>query len=387
MNRCSSLFFSFASMTLVALFVSGCGDREGARFGYKGADLGSKEKMFFTVGTVTNYLPARVLMTSESGYEIGERENALINSLGIVMPSAVFDKLPDGYKEREKEPWFTTYVKEAKSLGFDGTLGFVAHNDLDKKTYLVCESFFSVYVNSLQEAISTSDSLRQAIERDGKPLKVYKFDSAWVAEYLRMVAICVVGCRPDGRWTAMLTVRDKLIDPNLVWVPEDDQKELLADYVYSKEIATWHKAVKEVAEKNHKLVLNKATAANITFFEDTNWIYSDRDQRYVTEKIASLPIVATDTNAYKVAAGSIKDDVAKRFGVTFSQTELNLEQVENDIFVCRGEAESDLFNLYFAVEFNALDDKGARISRYYVYALEKNLGEIKFPAKPERVVK
>lgn len=387
MNKFLTLFYPFVFMALFGFFVTGCGDREGLKFGYKGADLGSKEKMFFKVGTVTNYLPARVLMTSESEYEFGERENAFINTLGVVMPSAVFDKLPEGYKEREQEPWFTTYVKEAKRFGFDGKVGFVAHKDLDKNVYMVGESFFSVYVKSLEEALNACDQLRLGIEREGKPLKIYKFDGSWVAEYLRIVAICVVGCRPDGSWAAMLTVRDKLLDPNLVWVPEEEQKELLADYVYSKEITLWQEAHKKASEANHKLVLEKAKAADISFFQDTTWLYNDRELRHTTEKVDVIAATIADTNAYKQVAENLKSDVAKRFGVAFAQEDLKLEQLEGGVYVCRSEAESDLFNLYFAAEFNVLDDKGERISRYYVYALEKKLAEIKFPAKPERVVK
>ena len=387
MNRKSATILASAIISLFGLFVTGCCDSEGKKFGYKGSDLGSKDKMFFTVGTVTNYLPARVLMTSETDYEIGEREKALISALNIVLPSAVFNELPEGYALRDKEPWFTTFVKQSKSLGFDGTIGFVAHVEPEKNTYHVSESFFSVYVNSLQEAMNVSKELRVALERDGKPLKIYSFDNSWVAEYVRMVAICVVGCRPDGRWTAMLTVRDKLNDPSLVWVPEAEQKEMLADYYYSKDIAKWQKDMAKASEQNHKLVLEKIANAKLTLFEDTNWFYDDREHVYATEKVTPIHSGEVSGEETKKLAQNAIDEVSKRFGVAFPNEELKVDELDGGVFVCRATAQSELFTLYFASEFNVDDENKNKVSKYYVYVLEKPQAEIVFPAKPTRTVK
>lgn len=377
---------------LIAVFtlslLTGCSDREGKRFGYTGADLGNKDKMFIAIGTVTNYLPARVLMPIERSYVIGEREKAVIKHSALETPGTEIKEIPSGYVVREKEPWFTVYVKEGTSLGIKGTCGIVSHYNEEKKIHSLSETFFSVYVDSPEEAAAVSAKMRQAVERDCMPLKIYSFDGSWVAEYLRMVAVCVVGRRPDGRWTAMFTLRDKLIDPSLVWVSIDEQKEILADYVFSKEMEKWTLASREAHGKNHVAVLAKAAKRGLASVNGLRWMFDGMSNRYFSETVKNLevPPAATPEEINALVASGIKE-AAALFGVEFpSEMEFNTVEGGGPMYGMV-EATNDLYMVSCLAKINFDDGSNGKVSQFITTAFDVVQKEVEFPIKPVRVVK
>jgi hypothetical protein len=108
-----------------------------------------------------------------------------------------------------------------------GISGVVARYDEGSKKYFFCESFFSVYSKTKEEVFNNLESLALAFTAQCKPLKMYKFASAWAAEYRRYCVICAVGQRDDNTWSAMISVRDKSARASNVWVPIEEQLEII----------------------------------------------------------------------------------------------------------------------------------------------------------------
>ena len=200
---------------------------EALKFGYQGPDLSSDGDVFFSVGNETNYLPRRVMINYNKTYDLTEDEKAVTEVLGILEPNAGASVIPEGYRLRDSEPMFVTYVKEAKALGFEGTAGVVAKYDEEIKRYFFCESFFSVYCDSKEEALKKLQQLSVAFAAECKPLKMYNFNDSWAAEYRRYCVLCVIGMREDGSWSVMINVRDKSASYADMWIPVEEQLEMI----------------------------------------------------------------------------------------------------------------------------------------------------------------
>ena len=371
----------FGALCAAVLVLAGCGDREGRRFGYTGADLDTDEKMYFSLGSVTNWLPARVLMTSERGYEVGEREKALVAELKVISPGDSFKEMPEGYVRRDVEPWFDTYVKDSEALGFKGTAGAILHFDVDAKLYRIGESFFSVYVDDEPAATAASRKMRAEFSEKCMPLKIYDFAGSWVAEYLRYVVICAVGQRADGHWTAMLSVRDKLVDPSLSWVPVDEQREILADDRYARKMTAWTKENAEAMAQNHVVVMDKAKKLSLPLFEGATWSQGGEDC-YITEGSGTVEGVPEDVAAFAKEKFS---EIAAKCGAAF-EGEVALEDLGDDVKGCSLMAETDLFTVAFGGEFGIPTSAGGKTSSWRWCCVEKRQGEVAFPAKPARTV-
>ncbi|MBO4447887.1 MAG: hypothetical protein J5807_00180 [Kiritimatiellae bacterium] len=372
---------SYGAFLAVVLVLAGCGDREGRRFGYKGADLDSDEKMYFALGPVTNWLPARVLMTVERDYPVGEREKSLLAGLGVIAPGESFKEMPAGYVRRDIEPWFDTYVKEADALGFKGYVGAILHFDIDAKLYRVGESFFSVYVDGEAAAKDASKRLREGLVAKCNPLKTYDFAGSWVAEYLRYVVICAVGQRADGHWTAMLSVRDKLVDPSLSWVPVDEQKEILADDRHARKITVWLRENAEAMAKNHEVVMAKAKERSLQLFGDAPWSQAGEGP-YVCEGEGGFEGAIENVEEFAAARFS---EIAAKCGASFSG-EVKAEDLGDGVKGCSLMAETDLFTVVFGGEFGVPKEAGGVVSRWRYCCEEKRQNEVVFPAKPVRTV-
>jgi hypothetical protein len=371
----------FGALFATVLVLAGCGDREGRRFGYKGSDLDNDEKMYFALGSATNWLPARALMTNERDYPVGDREKALVAEMKLIAPGEALDRMPEGYSRRDVEPWFDTYVRESEALGFKGYAGAILHFDVDARLYRVGESFFSVYVDSEAVAMDASRRMKAEFAAKCNPLKIYDFAGSWVAEYLRYVVICAVGQRADGRWTAMLSVRDKLVDPSLAWVPVDEQKEILADDRYARKMAVWTKENAEAMAKNHETVMAKAKERSLPLFDGAAWSQAGEGP-YVCEGEGAFD--GAVENVEEFALGRFAE-IAAKCGATFSG-EVKVEDLGDGVKSCSLMAETDLFVLKFGGEFGMPKESGGVKSMWLYCCEEKRQDGVVFPSRPKREV-
>ena len=238
-----------------AALLCGCGENEAKRFGYKGADLADGDMMFFTTGpAVTNWVPARVLSVCEE-YPVSDDEKAIVAAAGVVWPGEPLEKIPDGYEKSVDEPWFTTWTrKDAEGFGRKGVAGFIAHYDEDKKVWETGETYFSTYFQDEAAALAALADTRKAVEERFSPKKMYDFDHCWVAEYLRLRVMCLVGQKGDGTWSCMFDVSDKNLVGCGQWEPLDAQEERLAAFKYRKAVAAWKEAKEKAIALNHELV-------------------------------------------------------------------------------------------------------------------------------------
>ena len=238
---------------MVAL-LAGCGENEAKKFGYKGVDLSDDGKMFFTTGlAVTNWVPARVLSVSEE-YPMSPEETAVIAAAGVITPSDSFEKVPDGYAKASEEPWFVTWTKESENFGRKGVNGFISHWDEDKKVWETSETYFSSYYSDEASALAALAETRKAFAEKYSPKRFHDFDKCWIAEYLRLRVMCLVGQKPDGTWSCMLDINDKCRPGCGQWEPVEQQAERLADYKYRKAMAAWKAEKGKVLAENHAAV-------------------------------------------------------------------------------------------------------------------------------------
>lgn len=255
-----------------AAIIAGCSDKssptEAELFGYKGADIEDQDdKMYFSsTAGVTNWVPTRVLQVSEK-YDFSADELALVKAAGIITPSDSFEKLPAEFAEQTKEPWFTSFTKDAEAFGRKGVVGFLAHFDADKNVWSTGENYFSTYYGSEADARKALAGLEPEIAKFN-PKKFYHFDNAWVAEYLRLRVMALCGQRPDGKWTCMLSINDKCRPGCGPWEPVEAQQARINEIEYGKKIKAWREVLAKTAAENHKAVLAKAAQLKIPLFGD-----------------------------------------------------------------------------------------------------------------------
>ena len=235
---------------MAALF-AGCFKNEAERFGYKGTDLADDDKMFFSTGPgVTNWVPARVLSVCEE-YPMSPDETALIAAAGVIAPGEPLEKAPEGYEKSTEEPWFVMWTKKSSNFGREGVNGFISHWNEDKNVWETSETYFSSYYSDEAGALKALDETRKAIADKFSPKKFHDFDKCWVAEYVRLRVMCIVGQKPDGTWSCMLDINDKCRTGCGQWEPVEAQAERLADYKYRKAMVAWRAEKAEVVKKNH----------------------------------------------------------------------------------------------------------------------------------------
>ena len=236
-----------------AALVAGC-QKEAERFGYKGVDLADDDLMFFTTGsTVTNWVPARVLSVCEE-YPMSAEETALLAAAGVITPGEPLEKVPEGYVKDSAEPWFAMWKKEAENLGRKGVNGFISHWNEDKNVWETSETYFSSYYPDEAGALAALAETRKIIGSKFSPKKFHDFDKCWVAEYLRLRVMCIVGQKPDGTWSCMLDINDKCRPGCGQWEPVEAQAERLAEYKYRKALAAWKAEKAKILSENHAAV-------------------------------------------------------------------------------------------------------------------------------------
>ena len=235
----------------VAALVAGCAKNEAERFGYKGADIADDDNMFFTTGpTVTNWVPARVLSVCEE-YPMSPEEEAIIEAAGVIAPGMPLEKVPEGYVKDSDEPWFAMWKKESENFGRKGINGFISHWNEDKNVWETSETYFSSYYPDEAGALAALAETRKIISEKFSPKRFHDFDKCWIAEYLRLRVMCLVGQKPDGTWSCMLDINDKCRAGCGQWEPVEAQAERLAEYKYRKAMVAWKAEKAKVLEANH----------------------------------------------------------------------------------------------------------------------------------------
>ena len=270
-----------------AAILSGCRKSEAERFGYKGADLDDDDKTFFTTSlTVTNWVPARVLSVCEE-YPVSEEERALIAAAGVVIPGEPLAEIPEGYSKWADEPWFVTWTKEAENFGKKGVNGFISHYNEDTKVWETSETYFSSYYDDEASAVVALAELKKSVGEKFAPKKFYDFDKCWVAEYLRLRVMCVVGQRPDGKWSCMLDIQDKNRPGCGQWEPNDAQVERVAEHKYRKAVRVWKEARAKALAGNHAAIEKMRAEKGIALFGDEVKPFDSEDGRTVYRRLGA----------------------------------------------------------------------------------------------------
>lgn len=328
--------------------LSGCGVSEAERFGYKGADLDDNERMYFsTTPAVTNWLPSRVLSVYEK-YDMSAEETALVKAAGVIVPSSSFESVPEGYKKLHDEPWFVTWQKDSECFGLKGVNGFISHFNEDKKVWETSETYFSSYYDDEASALAVLADLKKKIAEGFAPKKFYEFDNCWVAEYLRLRVMCLVGQKADGKWSCMLDINDKCNPGCGQWEPIPSQEERRADYNYRKAYKAWKDARTKVLAANHESVEKVRAERGLELFGSNVVPFEAGDGRKVYQRIGSLAVEEVkDRDAFwqeKLAA------LAKATGVTF-EGEVTKEAAPSGHEVIAIEASSDIYDVRLDMAF------------------------------------
>ena len=267
---------AWTSFAAGILLLAGCGDNEAKRFGYKGLDLEDSEPMFFSTGpTVTNWVPARVLSVCEN-YPLAAAESNLVAQVGVIVPGEEFAAVPEGYAQQDAEPWFTTWTRPRTAFGLEGVTGFLSHFDEDRKVWTTSEAYFSSYWKTEDEALAALAKLRVALAEGYGVKKFHDFDKCWVAEYVRLRVMGVVGQKADGRWSCMLDIQDKNRPGCGPWEPLEEQQERRNHYDYVKAMKVWRADVAKALADNHALVEKSRTDAGLAGLADApDWQLQD----------------------------------------------------------------------------------------------------------------
>lgn len=338
----------FMYVAAAAALLAGCGVSEAEKFGYKGSDLDGNDKMFFSTGpAVTNWVPARVLSVYEE-YEMSPEETALVKAAGVIEPSASLKSVPDGYKKLYEEPWFVTWQKDSECFGVKGVNGFISHFNEDKKVWETSETYFSSYYDDEASALAALADMRRRIAEGFSPKRFHDFDKCWIAEYLRLRVMCLVGQKADGKWSCMLDINDKCNPGCGRWEPVPAQEERLADYNYRKAFKAWKENRAKVLAANHEAVEKARAEKGITLFGPEVVPFDAGDGRKVYQRVGSLPAEdVKDRDAFwqkKLAA------LEEASGVTF-EGEVVREQAPSGHEVLGIAASSDLYDVRLDMAF------------------------------------
>lgn len=341
-------------LAATAAFVAGCGENEAKRFGYKGADLQDDAPMFFSTGpTVTNWVPARVLSVVED-YPMSPDEEALIAAAGVVTPSGTFEKIPEGYSKSVDEPWFANWTKEAENLGRKGVNGFIAHFNEDRNVWEAGETYFSSYYPAEAEALAALAETRKLIGERFHPKKFYDFDRCWVAEYLRLRVLCIVGQKADGTWSCMLDIQDKNLSGCGQWEPVDAQEMRLAEYKYRKAVKAWSEAKAKVLADNHEVVEKARRDKGLALLGENARLIDSGDGRKALMAFGSCD-AASVTNRMEFWKARA-DALAAATGVVF-EGEPAVEEVSPGFALWNISAASDLYEVRLDMAFQSAEEK------------------------------
>lgn len=380
---------------LAALSVAGCSDNEARRFGYKGADLEDCEKMYFTTAPgVTNYVPARVLSVCES-YEFTPDELALAGAVGPVMPGSSLKEIPEGYAKDDEGPWFVYWVKPGECLGFKGVGGFLAHHDGDKGEWATGQVYFSSYWKDEAEAKAALDRLEKTVAEKFHPKKFHKFANSWVAEFVRLRVMAVVGLKADGTWGCMLDVHDKNREGCGAWEPVEEQRERLEQFNYVKAVKEWKAKLPAVVAANHEAVAKaRASRSLADLCADGEWTKA-ADGRNLLQRFGAFEFPdpgAGLTNAMDRVWAERTAEVERTTGVRLGDR--TCDEVPGAV-VAFAQGGNDLYEVRLDVAFpipaaageqppaEEGADPGERRGQYRVIVVESMQPGFAIPARPQ----
>ena len=330
-----------------AALVAGC-QKEAERFGYKGVDLADDDLMFFTTGpTVTNWVPARVLSVCEE-YPMSPEESALVAAAGVITPGEPLEKVPEGYAKDSDEPWFAMWRKEAENFGRKGVNGFISHWNEDKNVWETSETYFSSYYPDEAGALAALAETRKIIGSQFSPKKFHDFDKCWVAEYLRLRVMCIVGQKPDGTWSCMLDINDKCRPGCGQWEPVEAQAERLAEYKYRKALAAWKAEKSKILSENHAAVEKIRAEKGLALLGEGAREFDGEDGRkaYIRVGTCDAATVTNRVDFWKEKAAVL----AAATGVAFDG-EPTSEEDPSGYVVLSGLAANDIYDVRLDMAF------------------------------------
>lgn len=253
------------------VLVSGCERKtEAESLGYRGADISDAQSYYTVDGVTTNWVPMRLFEVVED-YAISKNEAALVAALDMAFPGSKLKELPAGYAADEEGAWLTAWKKPAEHLGMKGAKGFYSHHDEDAGVYETGEAYFSSYWKTREEAAAAAEDLKAKISAAFIPLKMHALAEGWLAEYLRLRVMCVVGAKPDGTWCCMLTLADKANAGCGSWESAEAQRERKAEYLYERALRAWNEAVRDVRERNRAACAEALKAKGLPGLEGVSW--------------------------------------------------------------------------------------------------------------------
>ena len=331
----------------VAALVAGCAKNEAERFGYKGADIADDDNMFFTTGpTVTNWVPARVLSVCEE-YPMSPDEAAIIEAAGIIAPGEPLEKVPEGYVKDSDEPWFAMWRKESENFGRKGVNGFISHWNEDKNVWETSETYFSSYYPDEAGALAALAETRKIIAEKFSPKRFHDFDKCWIAEYLRLRVMCLVGQKPDGTWSCMLDINDKCRPGCGQWEPVEAQAERLAEYKYRKAMAAWKQEKAKVLEANHAAVEKIRTEKGIALLDGGREFESEDGRKaYIRVGTCDAAAVTNTVEFWKEKSAAL----AAATGVAFDG-EPTTEDVPSGYTIMGATASNDIYDVRLDIAF------------------------------------
>lgn len=299
-------------------------DPELVRLGYAGIDAeASTNRLYFvTPPCETNWVPARVLRVCED-YEYSADERALLAAAGVVTPAVPLPEVPAGYARRYDEPWFVGWERPARQLSFTGAAGFLSHYDEDAALWRVGNSYFSSYWSDEAEASSALAKLKDEVAKFN-PRMFHGIAGGWVAEYVRLLVIALVGQRPDGTWSCMLEFKDKKGDGCGEWEPVDGQRKRLSDYRYGKALKAWLEAVEKVRDDNRAAIVRLRDARGLKALPECFSAYPQEDGRTVQVLFGGFAYAVPEsdaevTNAMKTVWSERRAFVEEVSGVKLSE--------------------------------------------------------------------
>ena len=331
----------------VAALVAGCAKNEAERFGYKGADIADDDNMFFTTGpTVTNWVPARVLSVCEE-YPMSPDEAAIIEAAGIIAPGEPLEKVPEGYVKDSDEPWFAMWRKESENFGRKGVNGFISHWNEDKNVWETSETYFSSYYPDEAGALAALAETRKIIAEKFSPKRFHDFDKCWIAEYLRLRVMCLVGQKPDGTWSCMLDITDKCRAGCGPWEPVEAQAERLAEYKYRKAMVAWKAEKAKVLEANHAAVEKIRTEKGLALLDGAREFESEDGRKaYIRVGTCDAAAVTNKVEFWKEKSAAL----AAATGVAFDG-EPTTEDVPSGYTIMGATASNDIYDVRLDIAF------------------------------------
>ena len=331
----------------VAALVAGCAKNEAEHFGYKGADLADDDNMFFTTSpTVTNWVPARVLSVCEE-YPMSPDEAAIIEAAGVIAPGEPLEKVPEGYVKDTDEPWFAMWKKESENFGRKGVNGFISHWNEDKNVGETSETYFSSYYPDEAGALAALAETRKIIAEKFSPKRFHDFDRYWIAEYLRLRVMCLVGQKPDGTWSCMLDINDKCRAGCGQWEPVEAQAERLAEYKYRKAMVAWKAEKAKVLEANHAAVEKIRAEKGLALLDGGREFESEDGRKaYIRVGTCDAASVTNKIEFWKEKSAAL----AVATGVAFESEPVS-EEVPSGYVVMGAAASSEIYDVRLDIAF------------------------------------